>query len=161
MYTYTLIDGALDRSKQKKRERKQQLETGIKKFNRSAKKGMEYLGAHGFVNPDDPQDVARFLRHTNGLNKTVTGDFLSLWYIYLSSTTLSCLPFKLIIFTIHSTDMSKQILQCFLEEMNFAGLSLDEALRCITIIFRTWDREMAFLLLLLFFNKTLWRVGFF
>ena len=96
-----VIESALNmRSAEARREKKQQLQTAIKKFNRNPEKGIEYLVAHG-LNDGTPEDIARFLRNTSGLNKTAAGDYLS------------DLP-----------ELSRLTLRCFLDQLTFAGTSL-------------------------------------
>lgn len=51
---------------------------GAQKFNEDPKAGIAYLAAHGIIeNPDDPTQVARFLKGTSRLSKKVLGDHIS------------------------------------------------------------------------------------
>src|ERR1700758_4503648 len=52
------------------------LQEGIRQFNWKAKKGIQFLHKHSFINAKDPVDVAKFLLHTDGLNKTMIGEYL-------------------------------------------------------------------------------------
>lgn len=58
------------------KHRKQLLQEGIRQFNWKPKKGLEFLAKHQFLNIEDPQSVARFLLSTEGLSKTVIGEYL-------------------------------------------------------------------------------------
>jgi len=98
-----VIEAALNtRSAEARREKKLQLQTAIKKFNRNPEKGIEYLVAHG-LNEGTPADIAHFLRNTSGLNRTAAGDYLS------------DLP-----------EVCRLTLRCFLSQLTFAGT------RCLT-----------------------------
>lgn len=51
---------------------------GAQKFNEDPKAGIAYLAAHGIIeNPDDPTQVARFLRGSSRVSKKVLGDYIS------------------------------------------------------------------------------------
>jgi Sec7-like guanine-nucleotide exchange factor len=96
-----VIEAALNtRSAEARREKKLQLQTAIKKFNRNPEKGIEYLVAHG-LNEGTPADIAHFLRNTSGLNRTAAGDYLS------------DLP-----------EVCRLTLRCFLSQLTFAGTRL-------------------------------------
>lgn len=94
-----VIEAALNaRSAEARREKKQQLLTAIKKFNRNPEKGIEFMVAHG-INDGTPHGIAKFLREApSELNKAAAGDFLS-----------------------DIAEISRQTLRCFLEQMSFAG----------------------------------------
>ncbi|KAG0187847.1 guanine nucleotide exchange protein for ADP-robosylation factor [Apophysomyces sp. BC1034] len=59
-----------------KKHRKQLLQEGIRQFNWKPKKGLNILIKNGLVNPNDPAEIARFLLRTDGLSKTMIGEFL-------------------------------------------------------------------------------------
>ncbi|KAI9849372.1 MAG: guanine nucleotide exchange protein for ADP-robosylation factor [Thelocarpon superellum] len=61
---------------EKAKHRKIALIKGVKQFNFKAKRGIKVLIADGFVASDSPQDVARFLLHTDGLDKAAVGEYL-------------------------------------------------------------------------------------
>lgn len=58
------------------KQRKTILQEGIKRFNYKPKKGIEFLIEHGFIPSRSPIDIAKFLLHTDGLNKAVIGEYL-------------------------------------------------------------------------------------
>lgn len=58
------------------KHRKQVLIEGVKRFNFKAKKGMQYLLDSGVIPSRTPKDIAKFLLHTEGLNKSTIGEFL-------------------------------------------------------------------------------------
>jgi brefeldin A-inhibited guanine nucleotide-exchange protein len=58
------------------KHRKQMLQEGVRQFNWKPKKGIATLARGGFLNVEDPISVAQFLLNTEGLNKTLIGDFL-------------------------------------------------------------------------------------
>ena len=78
---------------------------GAQKFNEDPKAGIAYIAAHGIIeNPDDPAQVARFLKGTGRLSKKVLGDYIS----------------KL---------SNEQLLDAFVDLFDFSGQSVIEALR--------------------------------
>ncbi|KAI0082485.1 hypothetical protein K474DRAFT_1585733 [Panus rudis PR-1116 ss-1] len=58
------------------KQRKTTLLEGIKKFNFKPKRGIQFLIEHGFIPSSSPQDIARFLHVTDGLSKTMIGEYL-------------------------------------------------------------------------------------
>ncbi|KAI8381215.1 uncharacterized protein BYT42DRAFT_613016 [Radiomyces spectabilis] len=58
------------------KHRKQLLQKGIQQFNWKPKKGLQMLERGGFIQLDNPQNVAQFLFNTEGINKSVLGDYL-------------------------------------------------------------------------------------
>lgn len=58
------------------KQRKTTLQEGIRKFNFKPKRGVEFLVESGFIKSKAPADVARFLLHTEGLNKAMIGEYL-------------------------------------------------------------------------------------
>ena len=65
------------------KQRKTILQEGIKRFNYKPKKGVEFLLQHGFIANREPVEIAKFLLSTDGLNKTVIGDYLGEGYILI------------------------------------------------------------------------------
>ncbi|KKK17342.1 hypothetical protein AOCH_003396 [Aspergillus ochraceoroseus] len=60
------------------RKTKKLVVQGAQKFNEDPKGGIAYLASHGVIeNPDDPLQVARFLKGTTRLSKKVLGEFIS------------------------------------------------------------------------------------
>ncbi|QNP98052.1 YALIA101S06e04214g1_1 [Yarrowia lipolytica] len=55
---------------------KSNLEGGIRMFNQSPKRGMAALIKSGFVASSAPEDIAKFLIETDGLDKAKIGDYL-------------------------------------------------------------------------------------
>ena len=64
------------------KQRKTILQEGIKRFNYKPKKGIEFLLQHEFIASKEPTEIARFLLSTDGLNKTVMGDYLGEGYVH-------------------------------------------------------------------------------
>ncbi|EGV59934.1 Sec7-domain-containing protein [Yamadazyma tenuis ATCC 10573] len=95
------------------KQRKKALLEGIKQFNQKAKKGVQYFLANGFIESKEPQDVARFLLETDGLDKAVIGE-------YLGEGTDDCIA------TMHS----------FVDLMDFANMSFVDAMRTFLQAFR-------------------------
>ncbi|KZT57923.1 hypothetical protein CALCODRAFT_517135 [Calocera cornea HHB12733] len=56
--------------------RKSSLLEGIKRFNFKPKRGIQFLIENGFIRSRDPRDVSAFLLHTDGLSKTMIGEYL-------------------------------------------------------------------------------------
>lgn len=85
---------------------------GATKFNESPKAGIAFLASQRIIkNPDDPKDIARFVRATSRLDKKVLGDFLS-------------------------KKGNEQILSAFMETFDFSAQRVDEALRQLLYTFR-------------------------
>jgi brefeldin A-resistance guanine nucleotide exchange factor 1 len=60
------------------RLRKKIIKAGAAKFNDNPRAGVAFLVTNGIINdPDDPVQVARFLKDTTHVNKKVLGEFLS------------------------------------------------------------------------------------
>ncbi|KAJ1983713.1 guanine nucleotide exchange protein for ADP-robosylation factor [Dimargaris cristalligena] len=58
------------------KQRKQQLEDGLRLFNWKPKKGIQALIKTHFIESDTPEAIAKFLRSADGLNKTQLGEYL-------------------------------------------------------------------------------------
>ncbi|KAL2897462.1 ARF guanine-nucleotide exchange factor GNOM [Bienertia sinuspersici] len=93
---------------------KRRLMTGVDHFNRSPKKGLEYLQATHLL-PDklDAQSVACFLRYTAGLDKNLVGDYLG-----------------------NHEEFCVQVLTEFAQTFDFWGMNMDTALRIFLETFR-------------------------
>ncbi|KAF8421295.1 hypothetical protein EV426DRAFT_222858 [Tirmania nivea] len=97
---------------QRQRGLKQTIIQGTSKFNEDPKKGIAFLAQQGIIeNVDDPRSIARFLRGTTRLNKTVLGDYIS-------------------------KKQNEKILVEFIDQFNFQGKRVDEALRALLESFR-------------------------
>ncbi|KAJ3290032.1 guanine nucleotide exchange protein for ADP-robosylation factor [Borealophlyctis nickersoniae] len=95
------------------KHRKQVLLEGIKRFNFKPKKGMQYLLDSNCIASRTPRDIARFLLNTEGLNKTMIGEFLG-----------------------EGEDENIAIMHAFVDEMDFAGMRFVDAIRAFLQTFR-------------------------
>ena len=94
------------------RKKKKIIIRGAAKFNEKPKAGLGYLEAQGIISDArDPAQVARFLKGTTRLSKAVLGDFLS-------------------------KRGNEPILEAFMNQFDFAGKRVDEALRLLLETFR-------------------------
>jgi len=95
-----------------RRNNKEIIVKGASKFNENPKAGIAFLGSQGVIdNVEDPASVARFLRSTTRVDKTVLGDFLT-------------------------KKNNEKILDAFMNTFDFTGQRLDEALRQVLSTFR-------------------------
>jgi len=93
--------------------RKRHYRTGLNIFNKKPEKGVAYLIKRGFLE-NSPQHVARFLITRKGLSKQMIGLYLgNLQYAF-----------------------NMAVLECFANELDFAGLEVDVALRKFQTHFR-------------------------
>ncbi|KAI8610970.1 hypothetical protein BC830DRAFT_1069281 [Chytriomyces sp. MP71] len=95
------------------KHRKQVLLEGIKRFNSKPKKGMQYLLDSGCIPSGTPKDIAYFLLHTEGLNKTMIGEFLG-----------------------EGEEENIAIMHAFVDEMDFSHMPFVTALRTFLQSFR-------------------------
>ncbi|CAO3598921.1 unnamed protein product [Absidia cylindrospora] len=95
------------------KHRKQMLQEGIRQFNWKPKKGMAVLARNGFVDMADHTGVAQFLLSTEGLNKTMIGDYLG-----------------------EGDEENIAIMHAFVDEMDFAEMEFTTALRHFLQAFR-------------------------
>ncbi|XP_052410271.1 IQ motif and SEC7 domain-containing protein 3-like isoform X3 [Carassius gibelio] len=86
--------------------RKRLYRIGLNLFNINPDKGLQFLISRGFI-PDTPIGVAHFLLQRKGLSRQMIGEFLG----------SSKKPFN------------RDVLDCVVDEMDFSGMELDEALR--------------------------------
>ena len=87
------------------RRRKKIIIKGTNKFNEKPKVGLGYLEAQGIVTDvKDPVKVAKFLKGTSRVSKSVLGDFLS-------------------------KKGNEAVLEAFMNQFDFSGKRIDEALR--------------------------------
>nr|XP_032819191.1 IQ motif and SEC7 domain-containing protein 1-like isoform X1 [Petromyzon marinus] len=86
--------------------RKRLYRIGLNLFNKKAEKGLQFLMERGFI-PDTPYGVAQFLLQRKGLSRQMIGDFLGN----------------------RQKQFNRDVLDCVVEEMDFAGMDIDEALR--------------------------------
>jgi brefeldin A-resistance guanine nucleotide exchange factor 1 len=95
-----------------RRRRKKLIIKGTSKFNESPKGGLAYLQEKGVIeNAADPLCVAKFLKGTSRINKKILGEFLS-------------------------KKGNEAILDAFIDQFDFTGKRVDEALRALLESFR-------------------------
>lgn len=95
-----------------RRRRKKIIIKGTSKFNEKPKEGLGYLEAQGILkDAKDPIEVAKFLKGTSRVSKSVLGDFLS-------------------------KRGNEEILKAFMAAFDFSGKRIDEALRSLLESFR-------------------------
>ncbi|KAI9206768.1 uncharacterized protein BJ171DRAFT_18598 [Polychytrium aggregatum] len=95
------------------KHRKQVLLEGIRRFNFKPKKGMQYLLDSGCIPSRTPKDIGNFLLHTEGLNKTMIGEFLG-----------------------EGDEENIAIMHAFVDALDFTGLGFVDALRAFLQCFR-------------------------
>ncbi|KAJ3414515.1 guanine nucleotide exchange protein for ADP-robosylation factor [Chytridiales sp. JEL 0842] len=95
------------------KHRKQVLLEGVKRFNQKPKKGMQFLLDSNCIPSRTPKDIAYFLLHTDGLNKSMIGEFLG-----------------------EGEEENIAIMHAFVDEMDFTHLPFTAALRSFLQCFR-------------------------
>ncbi|XP_062855334.1 IQ motif and SEC7 domain-containing protein 1 isoform X2 [Trichomycterus rosablanca] len=85
---------------------RRQYRIGLNLFNKKPEKGIQYLIEHGFVS-DTPVGIARFILERKGLSRQMIGEFLGN----------------------RQKQFNKDVLDCVVDEMDFSGMDLDDALR--------------------------------
>ncbi|KAF8450474.1 hypothetical protein L210DRAFT_3386076 [Boletus edulis BED1] len=95
------------------KQKKTTLLEGIKKFNFKPKRGIQYLRETGFIPSSSPQDIARFLVTTDGLSKTMIGEYLG-----------------------EGDDFNVAIMHAFVDFLDFRNLKFIDALRLFLQAFR-------------------------
>eukprot|EP00979_Chaetoceros_neogracilis_P009640 scaffold2192_cov268-Chaetoceros_neogracile.AAC.42 len=94
-----------------KKKRKEDFAKVILKFNQKPKAGIKLAAEVGFLNEEDPSDVAQFLlAHKDSLDKTQTGEFLGMEAEYKGGFML-------------------KVLNQYANGMDFAGLQFDDAIK--------------------------------
>lgn len=94
------------------RERKKIIINGATRFNENPKAGIAYLASKNIIeNPDDPLQIAQFLKGTARISKKVLGDFIS-------------------------KKQNEDTLRAFINLFDFDGIRIDEALRNLLGSFR-------------------------
>ena len=95
-----------------RRSRKKIIIKGTNKFNESPKGGLAYLKEKGVIEDiNDPVCVAKFLKGTSRVNKKALGEYLS-------------------------KKGNEKILDAFMDQLDFTGKRVDEALRVLLETFR-------------------------
>ena len=64
-----------------KKHRKQIMIEGVKRFNQKPKRGIQFFLENEFIPARTSREIAKFLLNTDGLNKTMIGEFLGEGYI--------------------------------------------------------------------------------
>ena len=87
------------------------IQTATEKFNTKPKDGIAYMINERLIAPDDPEQVAQFLRTNPQLSKNQMGDYIS-------------------------SRQNLHILKAFVESFDFTGLRIDASLRMYLETFR-------------------------
>ncbi|XP_035897623.1 Golgi-specific brefeldin A-resistance guanine nucleotide exchange factor 1 [Anopheles stephensi] len=96
------------------KRKKRLLTQGTDLFNQRPEKGIQFLQENGLLNAVlDPQEVAQFLRENSGLDKKMIGEYIS-----------------------KKKNVESRILEVFVKSFDFAGLTIDQALRLYLETFR-------------------------
>ncbi|KAG8190153.1 hypothetical protein JTE90_008689 [Oedothorax gibbosus] len=94
-------------------QRKRQYRVGLNLFNKKPERGIRYLIQRGFLEAA-PQAVARFLLTRKGLAKQMIGEYLGNL----------------------QNSFNMAVLECFVQELDLAGMQVDVALRKFQTFFR-------------------------
>lgn len=95
-----------------KREYKLRFQEGIALFNRKPKKGIEFLQREGMLGTE-VQEIAQFLARTEGLDKTLIGDYLG-----------------------EREDVNLKVMHAYVDAMDFLDMEFDQAIRHFLLGFR-------------------------
>ncbi|KIM46215.1 hypothetical protein M413DRAFT_441285 [Hebeloma cylindrosporum] len=95
------------------KQKKTTLLEGIKKFNYKPKRGIQFLLETGFITSPSPQDIVGFLISTDGLSKSMIGEYLG-----------------------EGDDEHIAIMHAFVDQLDFRELPFVEALRIFLQSFR-------------------------
>ncbi|KAL0026445.1 hypothetical protein WJX79_010345 [Trebouxia sp. C0005] len=91
---------------------KKGFQEGIALFNKKPKKGIAFMQEHNMLGRS-PDEVAKFLAKTTGLNKTMVGEYLG-----------------------EREDMCLKVMHAYVDAMNFSDAQFDEAIRTFLNGFR-------------------------
>ncbi|CAI5972187.1 unnamed protein product [Closterium sp. NIES-64] len=97
---------------EQRRAYKLELQEGINLFNKKPKKGIDFLIKAKKLG-EGAEEIVAFLRKTEGLDKTMIGDFLG-----------------------DRDDMSIKIMHAYMDSYNLSGMDFDEAIRAVLLGFR-------------------------
>ncbi|KAI9357006.1 hypothetical protein DFJ73DRAFT_953328 [Zopfochytrium polystomum] len=83
------------------KHRKQVILEGVTRFNQKPKKGIQYILDAGCVFGRTPKEIAQFLQNTDGLDKTMIGEFLgegeeeniAIMHAYVDEFDFTAMPF--------------------------------------------------------------------
>ncbi|XP_055542001.1 Golgi-specific brefeldin A-resistance guanine nucleotide exchange factor 1 isoform X2 [Wyeomyia smithii] len=96
------------------KKKKRLLTQGTDLFNQRPEKGILFLQENGLLNATlDPLEIAHFLRENSGLDKKMIGEYIS-----------------------KKKNVESRILEVFVKSFDFAGLTIDQALRLYLETFR-------------------------
>ncbi|KAG6817461.1 hypothetical protein H0H87_008629 [Tephrocybe sp. NHM501043] len=95
------------------KQQKTTLLEGIKKFNFKPKRGVQFLIETGFIPSNAPLDIAKFLLATDGLSKSMIGEYLG-----------------------EGADENIAIMHAFVDQLDFKDLPFVDALRLFLQSFR-------------------------
>ncbi|XP_058446781.1 Golgi-specific brefeldin A-resistance guanine nucleotide exchange factor 1 isoform X3 [Malaya genurostris] len=96
------------------KKKKRLLTQGTDLFNQRPEKGIQFLQENGILNSTlDPLEIAHFLRENSGLDKKMIGEYIS-----------------------KKKNVESKILEIFVKSFDFAGLTIDQALRLYLETFR-------------------------
>eukprot|EP00039_Didymoeca_costata_P033630 m.43318 g.43318 ORF g.43318 m.43318 type:complete len:1422 (+) comp9966_c0_seq2:120-4385(+) len=95
------------------KERKSKLISAVELFNKNPKKGLAFLAENGFflTNPGTPEEIAKFMRSNQGLDKAMIGDYIG-------------------------RPKNKNVLVAFVHTFDVSHLPIDQALRAFLESFR-------------------------
>ncbi|CAI5461026.1 unnamed protein product [Closterium sp. Yama58-4] len=97
---------------EQRRAYKLELQEGMNLFNKKPKKGIDFLIKAKKLG-ESAEEIVAFLRKTEGLDKTMIGDFLG-----------------------DRDDMSIKIMHAYMDSYNLSGMDFDEAIRAVLLGFR-------------------------
>ncbi|KAG6821251.1 hypothetical protein H0H93_002361 [Arthromyces matolae] len=95
------------------KQKKTTLLEGIKKFNFKPKRGVQFLVETGFIPSNSSLDIAKFLLSTDGLSKSMIGEYLG-----------------------EGADQNIEIMHAFVDQLEFKDLPFVDALRMFLQSFR-------------------------
>lgn len=95
------------------KQRKQMLQDGVKKFNWKPKKGIALLLESGIIPAKTPQEIAKFLYSTKGLDKKMLGEYMG-----------------------EGEEENIAIMHGFVDQMDFVSMRFVDALRMFLQSFR-------------------------
>ncbi|CAD7702431.1 unnamed protein product [Ostreobium quekettii] len=104
--------GASQESLVEKRAFKKRFQKGISLFNKHPKRGVEYMVQEALIG-DSPAEIAAFLEKTEGLDKTMIGE-------YLGNRDEACV----------------KVMHAYVDSLDFSSSELDQALRSFLMVFR-------------------------
>lgn len=101
------VDAAQPQLVESFKEYKKSFQQALLLFNKKPKKGLTLLQELGFVGTS-PQEIARFLSKTQGLNKTMIGEYMG-----------------------EKEDVPIKVMHAYTDALDFTDMTFDDALRCV------------------------------